>query len=770
MPQANLVINATVLGSVSAPTLSGVSATATNQQIAVNWTTDQDDGNGYVVLTTSSTAISYARIIAGQNSTGADAVASGMTNVVASGAQPAIVFPGIPPGTYFAHIFHRSEGGDSEIITTAQVTVEAPAPSDNGISIEQSGRSTMNVAPEAITFRATPTGTWATGPASGQIYDPDYHDITYQWTVSGQGQFSKTTRLPASERGRGDYTGPLVTITFSDADTYTVTCIGTHRISGISTTESFQITVGDQDAAFPGNRTIFVDNTGAGTGAPSGANVVSSIAAAISAVRGQQANHMRIMLRAGQEFDWPGFGTGGQDYPGMYWVGQPGTGLAAPLLVGNGQITWEDTANNQPLGSKDMVFSGINTDTGWNSITRLNDRNPGFTVAQARADQTRFMLIFRGTGSSIGHLLWDNCEMNGHANTLQTNDPREDLFVTLNNSVVSNWSDNAVLCDVTAAFSIVGCVFYHDTGAMVQPDEGLGNSQYSNTEYGIRVTPRRMFMQKCDAHIGIGWVSNNEDDPTPYFNIQPFLRLNPQSLDDTLVNISRNTIEAGDSCIETKSVNQNYTATVNAVIERNRMLVGLCGRHVMNLQMAGTTARNNVMIFSSADNLVLTPQAFVTVEHRDPPSAFINAAPTDIYGNAMINLRDDASYANWGGGTAQLLPAIRQINIPAGRIVRDANNVLYQPNIPDGDTDGAVDLTSVGITPRQGNYVAYNQTTPISGTANGPNDFARGTLLSGAAAIGDMDYSIPELVPYDDFNGTIRPASNGNRGAFASAA
>jgi hypothetical protein len=142
----------------------------------------------------------------------------------------------------------------------------------------------------------------------------------------------------------------------------------------------------------------------------------------------------------------------------------------------------------------------------------------------------------------------------------------------------------------------------------------------------------------------------------------------------------------------------------------------------------------------------------------------------NIYCNIMINLRRDANYANWGGGTAELLPAVRQINIPSGRVVREANNVLYQPNIPDGDTDGAVDLTSVGITPRQGNYVAYNQTTPISGTANGPNDFARGTLLSGAAAIGDMDYSIPELVPYDDFNGTIRPASNGNRGAFASAA
>lgn len=146
----------------TAPVITAPSTTnVTSNSARVLFTTDEGNGTGRTVITTSATQPSVVQIKAQQDHTGASAPA-GSVSVQATGAQQ-IDVSGLTAATaYYAHILHTDQAGnDSNRITTAQFTTSAA-----GTQYEEDWDG------HTIGATAVPTGwteRWDTGNASYEI-------------------------------------------------------------------------------------------------------------------------------------------------------------------------------------------------------------------------------------------------------------------------------------------------------------------------------------------------------------------------------------------------------------------------------------------------------------------------------------------------------------------------------------------------------------------------------------------------------------------------
>lgn len=110
----------------TAPTLSSVSTTPGNTTAALDWSTNEANGDAYWVLTTSATVPSVANIIAGNDHTGSAATDSGTAAVSATGAQPQISSTSLTNGnTYYYHLVHRDDHRNDSSVSTTSVTPAA---------------------------------------------------------------------------------------------------------------------------------------------------------------------------------------------------------------------------------------------------------------------------------------------------------------------------------------------------------------------------------------------------------------------------------------------------------------------------------------------------------------------------------------------------------------------------------------------------------------------------------------------------------------------
>jgi hypothetical protein len=109
------------------PTLSSPVGVATGGTTAnVGFTTDQGNGTGYVVVTTSATQPSIAQIKAGQNHLGAAAAFAANSPITSAGA---IVYPatGLVIATgYYSHSVQNNPSGDSNRVSSALFTTDNP--------------------------------------------------------------------------------------------------------------------------------------------------------------------------------------------------------------------------------------------------------------------------------------------------------------------------------------------------------------------------------------------------------------------------------------------------------------------------------------------------------------------------------------------------------------------------------------------------------------------------------------------------------------------
>lgn len=115
-------------GDVTAPVLSSPTGTQTGSTTATG-TVSTDEGNGTLdaVVTTSATTPSAAQIQAGQDHTGAAAVATDLNNTVSATGAQNVTFTGLTASTtYYVHYVHQdAAGNDSNTVTSASFTTSA---------------------------------------------------------------------------------------------------------------------------------------------------------------------------------------------------------------------------------------------------------------------------------------------------------------------------------------------------------------------------------------------------------------------------------------------------------------------------------------------------------------------------------------------------------------------------------------------------------------------------------------------------------------------
>ena len=705
---------------VIAPTLSAVSATAAGTTGTLNWATDEGNGTGYWVCTATSTAPSDAQVIAGQNENGFSAIASGMQSVTAAGAQAEQIITGLANGqTYFFHLLHRDDSGNtSSVSSTTGVTVSNASASINIVE-----RSADRVAPEGFFFDITLNGFDTPGPSGSSPYDPRLHELYYYWDFGDPGTFTSPENMIDQHKNSNTSYGPTAVHTYRSAGNYTVSCLVVEPSSGKSTVASLNIAVGNPEALFAGANTIFVDTTGSGTGAPAGAAVRNSLAAAFALVGGQEATPKRIMLRRGQTFAFGGYNF--RHIPTIHMVAQNGTG-AKPVINQTGTSLWNNLDGSRSA-NKDLIVQGLDFRGGYDTGIMSGPAHNGFFFVENAPQQA----------------LFDQCDFDGFETAILVEDiggTGDRINLICNDNHVTNWKAYGFYGGY-GHLAFAGNRFTQNVNAL------SGSSESGIQGSALRMqSPRQAFIHGNEFFANFGWFVNVPD----YFTAQPAVRCMSSPMAGVVMNIQANTFEGGFNCFSFEAGPPAPGLPINALIEKNMMVGNHMTRKFGNIQYGGVTLRNNVCILPNVKRLdgLFNPAQCFDILNNPAGSAENLAAPIKVYNNTLINLMDEQNTV----GTATAIPLLDGA-VGSFSGLEEANNILHQPNLPSPDAPDA----PLHVTPLwDARYLGYvDPDTPRDAATRTPIDTP--ALYQPAATSDALGDALNEPVAFDDFFGNPRP-------------
>lgn len=730
-----------VSADTTAPTLSGVSASISGTTATLRWSSDEGNGTGYWVCTTSATVPSETQIIAGEDHTGVTAVASGAQAVSSAGSQADQVVTGLTEGpTYFFHLLQQDASGNTSTgYSTAGVTV---ATSGASAEISIFNRSQLQIAPSAVSMEISVSGFDTQGPAAGEVYDPRLHDLYYFWDFDESYTFSAPENLVDAHKNSGVGYGPKVTHTYRTPGTYTASCLVVEPSSGKSAIAELQINVGNSDNAFPSIRTIFVSPSSDFADAPAGARLAQSLDQAFGMFAGNDQVPTRVMLNRGETYTFGGrnFGLGGgTSIPSTHIVAGPGS-ASNPLVVMTGSFDWNDKSTSGNGADKDFIWQNIDFSGPWDS------------VAEAGSN----LAAFNHYDNSPRQHLFDGCSFDGFDIAIYAadNDPNiTHRFIALNDCSITNWRSYGILYSIGVGLSLVGTkIFCHPQAGAGGPQDGQHNNQGPLRFH----RGDRLLISNCDFFNRIGWSPVG-----PFQSIQPCVRQNVAGDPGYFSTIQASSFEAGAGLVE-YTVEEGLTSgPINALVEKCYLL----GNHQtwggVRSQMGGLTVRNNLIVFPGAarDASIIDPAGFMEVLYLAGGIPETYSAPVRFYNNTCVNLMDDADYVGTSRRLPEFIAPSQFINAAAG------NNLFYQPHINNADTiDGPVETSPALWTARDIGYRSRT-TSLISSTATPPETAASFRPQIGSDALGD---ALNGDVAYDDFFGNVRPQYP-SRGALEAA-
>ena len=712
----------------TAPILSNIIASASGSTATLDWSTNEGNGTGYWVCTSSATAPSGVQIIAGQNENGNPATASGMQSVSAPGVQADQVVTGLSSGqTYFFHLLQRDDSENtSTISSTTGVTVSNVSATINIVE-----RSYDRVAPEGFFFDISLNGFDTLGPSGSSEYDPRLHELYYFWDFGDPGDFTAPVKLSDQHKNANVAYGPVASHTFQSAGTYTVSCLVVEPSSGKSAVASIAVSIGDPNVFFSGSNTIFVDTTGTGAGAPAGAVVVTNLQAAINSAVGQVATPKRIMLRRGQTFSTSGYLF--QHVPTLHIVAEPGTD-PKPIVNSSGVLLWNNTAGGS-TDQKDFTFQNIDFRGTWDASDSSGANN--VVCIQTIEHGARTTLI-------------DQCEFDGFANALIVEDiggTNDRANTIMNDCISTNWRNYTIFCR-TGRIAATGCRFFSNPNAL----SGDGATGVQGGPIRIIQSPVSI-VHSCDLFSNAGWTNNIGN----YYIQQPCIRCVSIVQPGAVVNMQANSLEGGLNPIAI-SPTQGTPEPINAIIEKNVIIGTSQSARLGDFTYGGITIRNNIGIFPNVRRLAngFNAQAFFNLSTAHGGNTDNFAAPVRAYNNTFIDLMSNANAAS---GTAADIP-VYGFN-PGAFNSSESNNLIHKPNLASPVTpDAPLDITPLWE-PRGLDYRDTANGT-IANTATPTNAPAIYRPTSGSDALGD---ALNEPVAFDDFFGNPRPQYP-SRGAF----
>lgn len=720
---ASVTLEGQVPVDITAPSLSAVSASSSGNTATLTWATDEGNGTGYWVCTTAPTVPTEAQIIAGQDHSGAVAVASGAQSVSDPGAQVSQAVSGLSSGSsYFFHLLHR----DASDNTSTRVSTTGVTVASSGVSAKIGiiNRSVTETAPEALVFDVSLAGFDTLSASPGEVYDPQFHDLYYYWDFGDSYEFQAPEKLIPQYLNSGTAYGPKVSHTFRAAGVYTVSCLIVEPSSGKSTTAQLSVTIGDENAQYPGTATVFVDATGAGSGAPEGALIATSLEAAFSSVyTGSATRPRRIMLARGQTFTPSALETMGMTAHRLSSLicAAPGTGAKPVINTANATLTWgwaTGATIDADLKIQNVVFQGpydVTTQTGtMQTCVRVFENRPK-------------------------QLLIDGCEFRGYDLGVYPTNTSEivsaDPYIIVNDTVMTDYRSACLFGDVNWAGS--GNRMAQNPGALCGY-AGANNNLISCVRFAS--APNVIWHQN-DMFSRTGWWNATV---AGIYDLQSCFRGNTGSLAGAFYNVNCNVFEGGVASFSIDIDDSDTSNPINAVVEKNMTIGYHDSYRSMEFGFGGITVRNNICIIPDGVRYGVPLYEFLVFKRRTSggDNAANRNAPVQVYNNSFVCL---TSAGNVAGGPIPLVQ-----NGDGYADVTVSNNVSHQPN-----RGGGVDNLDATVlwSPRYTHY-ADDNTPRDNSKATPENTIATYGPQIGSDVLGD---ALSGTVAYDDFLGNIRP-------------
>lgn len=533
------------------------------------------------------------------------------------------------------------------------------------------------VAPVGIWFEAVDiSGFDVAGPGPGEIYDPSAHEITYIWDFDDPGTFATALNMPPEWNNKAIDYGKKVYHVFETPGIYNVR-LWAIDASGNIGERIVEVVVQDPDTLYAAARTICVSQTSDFTGAPAGANTVTSMSAAVSALEGLGTTG-RILLRAGETF----IGKINIDDPMVnFRLGSFGTGpkpvlqaaVAAPSM---NSATILDFRNANSV--TDSAFYGLRFEGDWDAATETGD------------PRTTPMLV--NTHNTNGwNLLVYQCEFDGVSSVSPSTGADVAYTSAMVDCDITNWQDYGIrvggqVYNPSSRFALVGCSIHQKENAC-KGDHG-GKIGLGNDHGPFRYSDVMQVIVSCsDFYSANSWPGG----------VQPCVRFaqggNGSPAGDYFLNVNRIACEGG--------------GLIGGIDGQNSGAPEFAGNHVLDMVLLVNDYDTRDMFGVAYGGTTLRNCYFALLDVVESPTFSTNAAFLDFgtdnpqpgNADAMVNVYN-CTFLNMKSDEAPQVETTLAANFN-NTIVE--NNIHHAPNQPmPVTTDAPIDTVTpiTGFQPR----------------------------------------------------------------------
>lgn len=586
--------------------------------------------------------------------------------------MPSFTFKGFTTGNPVS--LSATQGGTTvpaSVLTWGENTVEE---FEGSFTITATEAATIP-APTAVWFEASNLQGFDVEETSATAYDPSFDGVTFVWTVERtgaganeavHGTYGAVPKLVDGWNSTRVAYGKKVAFFFDEPDvTYQVRCwaIDQSGNRGVGTRatgeEGLEITTQNADDIYGGIATICLDPSGAFTGAPSGAQQVTSVLALEGAIN-QATTPRRVLIARGQDIS--GFKINENGGSHVRYVGAFGSG-DRPILRSDGSIMFDFYETSAPQ----LTLEGLDCRGLWDAPTETG--LPTDAIRPFRSSLQNFSL-------------WD-CRFDGFKLLNPTlSDDAPFLFV-MGKTEVTNWSDYGMYIapSPNAKLALLGC-------DIAQHVDAINHSQnerdgMSNSQGPVRAVQYDTFYIGASSFLSRGGWSGGND--------QPCLRLNSSGARGVETIVERSTIEAGAVLITMSGSNSGTTETEGSYLfDKVLMLAGggKTGYEMGFAHFGGSTFRNVLFAMLNApnvDNLGFS-NCLNLIPHQSDPDNL--ATPLKVYNCTSLNTR---SAANDFGDNARLAGSG-----PFSAFVEE-NNVVHAPTLDNPTPANSVDISGAAF-------------------------------------------------------------------------
>jgi hypothetical protein len=542
----------------------------------------------------------------------------------------------------------------------------------------------VNAAPSAIWFECSSvSNAQAQPPQSGEVYDPQYHEIVYLWTFDDAANAVPRTALnmPDAWKDINKGYGRRVVHCYNDPGTYTVTCYSYEPATQRFGSETISVTIADPDTVFPAGQTIVYDPDGtADVSGLSSPDVKTSWAQVMSARNALgTSNNARILFAPGAvltlrngdpDIDtnaWSNLRLGALDMdnpnrPSIVSSGRQGFGPGKSLVRDWGEYCSE------------TVLYGVDLVGEWDSTTETGRMVSPFSIYQSQQTGDSHLFLMHRAKVSGFVSLWAQIAI-----------PQTALaYAMYSDMSVTNWQDYGIISgndDPRFNTALVGVSSAQNVDAL---SGGKKNGMHNNHGAWRDFSSIRAYASVCDFFSRTGWSAGGSYGGNIFPVDQAAIRINTSGGAGRESYLDR--VSAEGYIWYEEQGRTNVDRPGNHVIDKMLQVGG--SRHTLSqfvmVSYGGFTARNYLGIKLGRNEAGGTVARFFGLNNGsgDPQNG---PAGVRVYNSTGIDLRSDTQALDRNVDFAATVQAPYSVQFLE-------NNLFHEPN-----RSGSVPVTGVTV-------------------------------------------------------------------------